>query len=215
VWWLSGCGHCKAAKPKFQDAAEQMADKKKVAFAAVDCTTTVNQELCSQEEVQGYPTIKYYNYGKKGERYTGGRETDAFVQFMENPDEQPTLPPPEPEWSDEPSAVEHLTDMSFDEFLGDHSSVLVMFYAPWCGHCKAMKPAFTAAANQMSDDKKPGVMAAVDCTKERGLADKFEIKGFPTVKYFKDGKFAFDYSGSRTDDALVQFMDKCAFNMSK
>ena len=77
-----------------------------------------------------YPTIKYYNYGKKGEKYNGGRETDAFVQFMENPDEPPTLPPPEPEWSDEPSAVAHLTGKSFDEFLEDHNSVLVMFYAP-------------------------------------------------------------------------------------
>ncbi|XP_062519566.1 protein disulfide-isomerase A5-like, partial [Corticium candelabrum] len=225
MFYAPWCGHCKAAKPKFQEAAELMAEKKKVAFAAVDCTDSSNRNLCTQEGVEGYPTIKYYNYGKKGERYAGGRETDDFVQFMENPDEPPTAPPPEPEWSDEPSSVEHLSDDSFDMFVDQHDSVLVMFYAPWCGHCKAMKPAYGDAAEQMHNSGHSGILAAVDCTKQRKLADRFEIKGFPTVcvcvclshgliEYLtfmavisRDGKFAFDYPGGRTTDALLEFMN--------
>ena len=50
---MLGCGHCKAAKPKFQEAAELMAEKKKVAFAAVDCTDSSNRNLCTQEGVEG------------------------------------------------------------------------------------------------------------------------------------------------------------------
>lgn len=57
---------------------------------------------------------------------------------MKNP-LQPTEKPKEPEWSDTESEVIHLTAQSFDEYLKNEPSALVMFYAPWCGHCKRMK----------------------------------------------------------------------------
>lgn len=60
----------------------------------------------------------------------GGREAKDFMQFMENPREGPPPPPPEPQWADVPSHVHHLTDDNFDEFMEEHDSVLVMFYAP-------------------------------------------------------------------------------------
>ena len=60
----------------------------------------------------------------------GGRKAKDFMQFMENPREGPPPPPPEPQWSDVPSHVHHLTDDNFDEFMEEHDSVLVMFYAP-------------------------------------------------------------------------------------
>ena len=43
-----------------------------VLFAAIDCTRF--QVTCTTYEVQGYPTILYFNYGKNEEKYTGGRE---------------------------------------------------------------------------------------------------------------------------------------------
>ena len=164
-----GCGHCKAAKPKFQQAAIEIQGQKKQAFAAVDCTADGDQSLCVDEGVEGYPTLKYYNYGKRSIRYEGDRETNAFVNFLNNPDETGGKPPPEPEWKDEVgSAVHHLTDETFDAFLDEHPSALVMFYAPCerggplsmlrlicyfegCGHCKAMKPAFSQVAGELDE----------------------------------------------------------------
>ena len=80
---------------------------------------------------------------------------------------QPIPPGPEPSWSDIPSAVNHLTQETFRPFTETNSHVLTMFYAPWCGHCKAAKPAFQATADAMKDEE--GMkLAAVDCTVERG-----------------------------------------------
>ena len=52
-----------------------------------------------------------------------------FINFMRDPQEKPP-PPQDPEWSDSPSKVHHLSDSDFDSFMKDHKSVLVMFYAP-------------------------------------------------------------------------------------
>ena len=72
-----------------------------------------------------------------------------------------------------------------DEFMGSESSVLVMFYAPWCGHCKRMKPEYVKAAASLKAKGIPGKLAAVDTTKERALGKRFDVKGFPTIVYFK------------------------------
>ena len=64
------------------------------------------------------------------------REEKSILKFMSNPSEPPAPPPPETPWSEETSDVVHLDDESFKPFLKKKKHVLVMFYAPWCGHCK-------------------------------------------------------------------------------
>lgn len=49
-------------------------------------------------------------------------------------------------------------------------------------------------------------MAAVDATKEKKLGSEFGVKGYPTLKYFKDGEFAFDVSSLREKEKIVEFM---------
>lgn len=51
-----------------------------------------------------------------------------------------------------------------------------------------------------------GVLAAVDATKEPALGKRFEVQGYPTVKYFKDGELAFDAGNVRDEEAIVNFM---------
>ena len=74
-----------------------------------------------------YPTFRYFNYGKKDFKYTGGRVAEDFIQFMKDPSEGPPSPPPEPEWKDIPSAVNHLTENTFDMFVREHESVPVSY----------------------------------------------------------------------------------------
>lgn len=70
---------------------------------------------------------------------------------MKNP-EAPPVKVKEPEWSDTDSEVVHLTSSSFDPVIKEESSVLIMFYAPWCGHCKRMKPEYEKAASLMKSE---------------------------------------------------------------
>lgn len=83
MFYAPWCGHCKAAKPEFMSAANHFSDDKKVAFAALDCTQY--PPVCSQHDVTGYPTFKYFTYGKKEFRYMGGRTEESFVEFMSDP----------------------------------------------------------------------------------------------------------------------------------
>ena len=55
-----------------------------------------------------------------------------------------------------------------------------MFYAPWCGYCKEMKPSYAAAAKAVKMENSKIVLAALDATKYRELSEKEEIKGYPT-----------------------------------
>jgi len=72
-----------------------------------------------------------------------------------------------------------------------------------CGHCKSMKPAYTEAANELLGTDH--AIAAVDCTKNRKLASKYSISGYPTLKYFKDGQPS-DYDGGRDKDSIVNYL---------
>lgn len=51
-------------------------------------------------------------------------------------------------------------------------------------------------------------MAKVDATENKALATQFEIRGFPTIKYFKGGKLVSDYNGGRTESDIVNFANK-------
>uniref|UniRef100_A0A7M5XDK5 Thioredoxin domain-containing protein n=1 Tax=Clytia hemisphaerica TaxID=252671 RepID=A0A7M5XDK5_9CNID len=202
MFYAPWCGHCKKAKPEIEKAAATFTEDRKVWFAGVDCT--VDKKSCEQFGVSGYPTFRYFLYGKKDFKYEGGRNTDAFIEFMKNPKEESAEPEMrEPEWKDTPSGVVHLGENDFDDFIKSHPSMLVMFYAPWCGHCKQMKPAYTEAANELLGTDH--AIAAVDCTKNRKLASKYSISGYPTLKYFKDGQPS-DYDAGRDKDSIVSYL---------
>lgn len=83
---------------------------------------------------------------------------------------------------------------------------MVAFVAPWCGHCKALGPEYTAAASSLS----PLIpFYAVDCDEavNKPLCGEYQIKGFPTIKAFpRAGKGAArDYQGERKRGALVEY----------
>ena len=100
-----------------------------------------------------------------------------------------------------------LYDDTYDDALAQNEAILVEFYAPWCGHCKALAPEWAKAAKQIATEKIPVKMAKVDATEEKLAAEKVSIKGFPTLKYFVDGEEV-EYKGGRTAPEIVSWLRK-------
>ncbi|XP_043854246.1 protein disulfide-isomerase A5 [Dromiciops gliroides] len=205
MFYAPWCAMCKRMMPSFQQAATEL--KGTHVLAGMNVYSSEFEHIKEEYDVRGYPTICYFEKGKFLFQYENYRSTAKdIVEWMKNP-QAPQPQVPEAAWADEGSVVYHLTDEDFDKFVKEHSSVLIMFHAPWCGHCKKMKPEFESAAEALHGAAdSPGVLAAIDATVNKATAERYQISGFPTLKYFKDGEEKYTLPQLRTKKKIIEWM---------
>ena len=83
-------------------------------------------------------------------------------------------------------------------------TVFLKFFAPWCGHCKKMKPAWDKLMEEY-ENSETVLIGDVDCIGDgKPLCDKVGVQGFPTIKYGDPDNLE-AYQGGRDFDALDEF----------
>ncbi|KAH0676925.1 hypothetical protein KY285_024726 [Solanum tuberosum] len=113
---------------------------------------------------------------------------------------------PIPEVNNEPVKVV-VRDTLRDLVLNSGKNVLLEFYAPWCGHCKALAPILDEVALSFEKDSDV-LIAKLDATANDIPKGEFDIKGFPTL-YFKSASGNISqYEGDRTKEAIIEFIEK-------
>ncbi|KAI0677617.1 protein disulfide isomerase [Trametes maxima] len=103
------------------------------------------------------------------------------------------------------SDVLDLTHENFDGLVNPESLILVEFFAPWCGHCKALAPHYEEAATALKE--KNIKLAKVNCVDEADFCQSNGIQGYPTLRVYRNGEYS-EYSGPRKADGIISYMTK-------
>jgi thioredoxin len=97
-----------------------------------------------------------------------------------------------------------LTKDNFEQVVAGNDLVMVDFWAPWCGPCRAFAPTFEAASDQHADV----VFAKVNTDEEQEIAQAFAIRSIPTLMLFRENVVLFQEAGSLPASALEEILAK-------
>ena len=109
-------------------------------------------------------------------------------------------------------ATTALTKDNFEQVVTGNDTVIVDFWAPWCGPCRAFAPTYEATS-----EKYPGVVfAKVNTEDEPELAGHFDIRSIPTLMVFREKVILFQQAGALPGQALEQVLTQAkSLDMAK
>jgi thioredoxin 1 len=101
-------------------------------------------------------------------------------------------------------AVVELTKENFEQVVTSNSTVVVDYWAPWCGPCRGFAPVFEKVSEKHSDI----VFAKVNTDEEQEIAQHFQIRSIPTLMIFREQIIVFSQAGALPQGSFEQLVDK-------
>lgn len=152
-------------------------------------------------------------YDQKGQKYamTDKFSVDSlksFVQQFLNDELEPYIKSePIP---DNDGPVQVVVGKNFNDIVDGKRDVLLEFYAPWCGHCKALAPKFDELGEKLKND--PNVVIAKSDATSNDYPPGYEVRGYPTIYWIPAGGKPEKYEGGREVADFIEFIKKNASN---
>lgn len=174
----------------------------------ITCLYSEGKKLCKTLKIKPEPRVlKHYKDGEFHKDYDRKESVPSYVAFMKDPSGDAP-------WEEDDTSLDvvHLTNpsvcyikfffgidsvsvlscLSFFHYKSlakllkkeDKKGIMIMFYAPWCGYCKKLKPDYSAAATEL---KGQAIIAAIDVNRPENsvVRKQYNISGFPTLLYFE------------------------------
>ena len=109
-------------------------------------------------------------------------------------------------------ATIELTKENFDQTINGGKTVIIDFWAPWCGPCRGFAPVFEKASEAHPDV----VFAKVNSDEQQELAGAFNIRSIPTLMVFREKVILFQQAGALPGQALEQVLTQAkSLDMAK
>lgn len=113
------------------------------------------------------------------------------------------------DFKEDESHILVLDENNFDEALKQFKYLLVEFYAPWCLNCKEVAPEYSAAAKALFALGAEARLAKVDATDASKIAERYGVRGYPTVILFEEEKQTGIYKiAGKKSEEIVSWVEK-------
>ncbi|KAM9343047.1 dnaJ homolog subfamily C member 10 isoform 2-T2 [Pholidichthys leucotaenia] len=158
------CPPCRALLPELRKASIQLAGRMK--FGTLDCT--IHHSLCSQYNIQTYPTTVIFN-GSSVHEYEGHHSADGILEFIQD------LVNPSVVVLDPSSFTERVKGRAEGQIWA------VDFYAPWCGPCQVLMPEWRRMARLLAGQI---LVGSVDCQDFQTFCQSQNVRAYPDIRLY-------------------------------
>ena len=97
-----------------------------------------------------------------------------------------------------------ITDKNFNDIISKNKTVLVDFWAEWCGPCRIIGPVIEELANEYEGK---AIIGKLDVDSKQESSVKYEVRSIPTIITFKDGKIVDRQVGAVPKETLKNIVD--------